>query len=744
MRSCVTSTCCTRSRHSAESTAPGAFLAAFNFPQALAGELTALQLDRLAATHRVPLAELARHSAHFPELGPLTRAQLQGFISLLDEQVVTGADEDAATAISAVFDVLARRRSPFTAEEQALLRDAAEFLSYPEAVAALKQGLVAQGSPRSLTTDRPEPTSPAATGPAAAQPDGDGGAGPADVPASSPLGVSVLLPPTVDGVCAATILRGAVARYLGQELVVEFAQAPATGPQLAIRTDEVGTDEIWAEEERPGLVLRPPRGSLSYSLSTLAWRLAQELLVAYETAGSEPLVVYDLETTGADVTRDEIVEIAAQRLEQGEPAGPPFYSLVRPARGIPLAASRVHGIYPEDVRSAPRIESVLPDFLRYVGPFTVVGHNIRRFDNRLLDRETARLYGRGFPNPAVDTLDMAARLYEAGPVTAQALGLEALLARFHLAEGQEHRAGSDVAQTVALFQHLLRESARQRGLASLHEYLPLVAAGIGAAGVELNDENLALWHAGARVLQQAEQRPERPRADGRQDTGPAAALDVQPETGARPAARMAGDETPGLDDVRAVVIALAERDREPAGQASPSSESQPPALSAGDLAAFEVSLEALRATVPPPAQEGIWAALQERFAGQVETFAQFSHDRSLAAFLDYQALVNGADTAQGARQGDRVTLMTLHNAKGTEFPVVILIGVEEDHLPLWTTLVDEGQVREERRVFYVGLTRAQRQLYLTSARHRGDAIACAPHVLPMSCLPSTCAGMRSG
>jgi len=88
--------------------------------------------------------------------------------------------------------------------------------------------------------------------------------------------------------------------------------------------------------------------------------------------------------------------------------------------------------------------------------------------------------------------------------------------------------------------------------------------------------------------------------------------------------------------------------------------------------------------------------------------------------------VTGANTAQGARQGDKVSLMTLHNAKGTEFPVVILIGVEEDHLPLWTTLEDEGQLREERRVFYVGLTRAQRQLYLTSARYRGDAIARAP------------------
>ena len=91
-RSCVTSTCCTPWPTRVERAAPGAFLAAFNFPQTLAGELTVLQLDRLAATHRLPLAELARRSAHFPELSPLTRAQLQGFVGLLDEQVVAGAD----------------------------------------------------------------------------------------------------------------------------------------------------------------------------------------------------------------------------------------------------------------------------------------------------------------------------------------------------------------------------------------------------------------------------------------------------------------------------------------------------------------------------------------------------------------------------------------------------------------------------------------------------------------------------
>ena len=96
-----------------------------------------------------------------------------------------------------------------------MLRDAAVFLSYPEAVAALKQGLAGQAGPRSLATGRPERT--------AGQPDGDWSPCRGEnrqgrqVP-WSPSGVSVLLPATVDGACAAAILAGAVARYLGQEL----------------------------------------------------------------------------------------------------------------------------------------------------------------------------------------------------------------------------------------------------------------------------------------------------------------------------------------------------------------------------------------------------------------------------------------------------------------------------------------------------------------------------------------------
>jgi DNA helicase-2/ATP-dependent DNA helicase PcrA len=64
-----------------------------------------------------------------------------------------------------------------------------------------------------------------------------------------------------------------------------------------------------------------------------------------------------------------------------------------------------------------------------------------------------------------------------------------------------------------------------------------------------------------------------------------------------------------------------------------------------------------------------------------------------------------------------VTLMTLHNAKGLEYPTVFIAGLEDGVFP-HSRAIDEGGLEEERRLFYVGITRAMRQLYLTYARRR--------------------------
>jgi len=97
------------------------------------------------------------------------------------------------------------------------------------------------------------------------------------------------------------------------------------------------------------------------------------------------------------------------------------------------------------------------------------------------------------------------------------------------------------------------------------------------------------------------------------------------------------------------------------------------------------------------------------------TAAEPEREASLADFLQQIALLSDSDD----RSDDQglVTLMTLHNAKGLEYPIVFMIGLEEGVFP-HSRALDEGGLEEERRLCYVGITRAQRDLYLTYARTR--------------------------
>ncbi len=91
-------------------------------------------------------------------------------------------------------------------------------------------------------------------------------------------------------------------------------------------------------------------------------------------------------------------------------------------------------------------------------------------------------------------------------------------------------------------------------------------------------------------------------------------------------------------------------------------------------------------------------------------------DGSLADFLEQVALVADADEIPaGEDHGGLVTLMTLHTAKGLEFPVVFLTGLEENVFPHERSVGDERELAEERRLAYVGITRAKQRLYLTRA-----------------------------
>ena len=94
---------------------------------------------------------------------------------------------------------------------------------------------------------------------------------------------------------------------------------------------------------------------------------------------------------------------------------------------------------------------------------------------------------------------------------------------------------------------------------------------------------------------------------------------------------------------------------------------------------------------------------------------------SLSGFLERVSLVADSDQIpDGEDHGGVVTLMTLHTAKGLEFPTVFLTGMEEGIFPHSRTLGDRDEVEEERRLAYVGLTRARKRLYITRAEYRSS------------------------
>ena len=106
----------------------------------------------------------------------------------------------------------------------------------------------------------------------------------------------------------------------------------------------------------------------------------------------------------------------------------------------------------------------------------------------------------------------------------------------------------------------------------------------------------------------------------------------------------------------------------------------------------------------------------EEFLTVAIEFEEESADNTLAEFLENITLSSDIDGMEDAE--DSVTLMTLHSAKGLEFPVVFLIGMEEGLFPSYRSIGEQRELEEERRLCYVGITRAKEYLFLTCAKQR--------------------------
>ncbi|MCK5466169.1 ATP-binding domain-containing protein, partial [Candidatus Parcubacteria bacterium] len=110
-----------------------------------------------------------------------------------------------------------------------------------------------------------------------------------------------------------------------------------------------------------------------------------------------------------------------------------------------------------------------------------------------------------------------------------------------------------------------------------------------------------------------------------------------------------------------------------------------------------------------------WENVKELFSA-VEKYGNFSAEKSLPIFLEEIALATDLDHLDNSQ--DTVTLMTLHSAKGLEFSAVFIIGMEEGLLPHSRSIQDPSEMEEERRLCYVGITRAKKKAYLIFARTR--------------------------
>ncbi|MCA9807503.1 MAG: UvrD-helicase domain-containing protein [Cyanobacteria bacterium HKST-UBA06] len=125
-------------------------------------------------------------------------------------------------------------------------------------------------------------------------------------------------------------------------------------------------------------------------------------------------------------------------------------------------------------------------------------------------------------------------------------------------------------------------------------------------------------------------------------------------------------------------------------------------------------LEALKAADPMDMEGRVQNV--EEFVSVAKQYLFDVPDGDLASFLTQMSLLSDTDTAASAE--DRFTLMTMHAAKGLEFPVVAIAGLEEGLFPHSRSQTDNSQMEEERRLMYVGITRAEDRLLLTYARRR--------------------------
>ena len=475
----------------------------------------------------------------------------------------------------------------------------------------------------------------------------------------------------VDSYCAAYIIQSTLKRYLDLSVGIDLLPPDSpSNPTVAANGVGILIGDFGAVPERANTtillgsaasadanVIQLAQSGLAQFRSVTALKLCQRLLSDFEKPNLADMIVYDLETIDNNPKTTEIIEICANRLSVAGSKIQSYHQYVKPTDRIPASSTRIHNINNETVENEPGIETVLPKFLSFIQDRILIGHNITEFDNLVLERDLGRYLKCGLSNPYYDTLATARRLYPR-----ESCSLDALATKFGIEHGTMHRAHEDVEVNHQVFDELIKEDLRRREVKSLPELLPLVGIGILAAQDNRQDIGIEEGKAGGiKAFYQA-------------------------------AVRYVQTHNPDLDWL--------------------STKLQPE-----EQQSVQDFISRLTQTqIEESSEDRDWQSRRSRFMNGVLHFETISIERHLTDFLDYQKLINSADEME--TDVEEITLMTLHAAKGTEFPVVIILGLEDGTFPIRRPDQPLAELEEERRLFYVGMTRAQARLYLTSVRRR--------------------------
>ncbi|THB67062.1 MAG: 3'-5' exonuclease [Desulfovibrio sp.] len=175
-------------------------------------------------------------------------------------------------------------------------------------------------------------------------------------------------------------------------------------------------------------------------------------------------VVLDTELTGMTPSTDEIVSIGAVRIRDFcvQPSEC-FYSLIQPRDPMPKKSTLIHRITPEEVKTAPRLRTVLPDLIEFLNGSLIVGHHIG-LDMSFLNRASRRVFRADIINPCLDTMRLAqayqAEMWENYYDRFQlnvSYNLRDLANRFGLPVFPQHNAMQDALQTAYLFLFLVKK-----------------------------------------------------------------------------------------------------------------------------------------------------------------------------------------------------------------------------------------------------------------------------------------------